>query len=195
MLAPAYQAIKAANPGVMVISGAPTPTGAFNGCGSIGTVSGCDDWFYIQQMRDAGANSYLDCVGVHYNEGIISPSQRSGDPRAFGDFYSRYFFGMLDLYYGTFGKPLCFTELGYLSPEGHGGLPANFAWAQDTTVAEQSQWLAEAAVLASQSNKVRLMIIFNVDFTTYGADPQAGYAMVRPGGACPACDALAAVAP
>jgi hypothetical protein len=102
---------------------------------------------------------------------------------------------MLDLYYGTFGKPLCFTELGYLSPDGYGALPANFAWAQDTTVAEQAQWLAEAAVLASQSNKVRLMIIFNVDFTTYGADPQAGYAMVRPGGSCPACDMLAAVAP
>ena len=195
MLAPAYQAIKAVNPSVMVISGAPTPTGAFNGCGTIGTISGCDDWFYIQQMRDAGANNYLDCVGVHYNEGIIPPSQRTGDPRAFGDFYSRYFFGMLDLYYGTFGKPLCFTELGYLTPEGYGALPANFAWAQSTTVAQQAQWLAEAAVLASQSNKVRLLIIFNVDFTTYGADPQAGYAMIRPGGGCPACDALAAVAP
>jgi Fe-S cluster biogenesis protein NfuA len=37
------------------------------------------------------------------------------------------------------------------------------------------------------------MIVFNVDFTLYGADPQAGYAIVRPGGSCPACSALGSV--
>jgi Fe-S cluster biogenesis protein NfuA len=29
-----------------------------------------------------------------------------------------------------------------------------------------------------------------VDFKDFGADPQAGYAIIRPGGACPACDSL-----
>jgi hypothetical protein len=189
MLAPAYQAIKAANPNVMVISGAPAPTGYWGACAP----EGCDDWLYIAQMRDAGAASYLDCVGIHYNEGIIPPSQTSGDPRS--EHYTRYFFGMLNLYYSTLGKPLCFTELGYLTPEGYGTLPAGFSWAQNTTVAQQAAWLAEAAVLASQSGKVRLMIIFNVDFTVWGDDPQAGYAIIRPGGGCPACDALHAVLP
>jgi hypothetical protein len=184
MLAPAYQAIKAANPNVMVISAAPAPTGYWGACAP----EGCDDWLYIAQMQDAGAASYLDCVGIHYNEGIIPPSQTSGDPRS--EHYTRYFFGMLNLYYSTLGKPLCFTELGYLSPEGYGTLPGGFSWAQNTTVAQQAAWLAEAAVLASQSGKVRLMIIFNVDFTVWGDDPQAGYAIVRPGGSCPACDAL-----
>jgi hypothetical protein len=99
---------------------------------------------------------------------------------------------MTNLYYGTIGKPLCYTEIGYLTPEGYGGLPANFAWAAGTSVAEQAAWLAEAAAIASQSGKVRLFIIFNVDFTVYGDDPQAGYAMIRPNGQCPACDALAA---
>ncbi len=36
------------------------------------------------------------------------------------------------------------------------------------------------------------MIVWNVDFTGYGSDPQAGYAMIRPDGSCPACEALAA---
>ena len=45
--------------------------------------------------------------------------------------------------------------------------------------------------LARSSGKVRLVIIWNVDFTNYGADPMAGYAIIRPGGVCPACDALA----
>lgn len=189
MLAPAYQAIKAVNSNVMVISGAPTPTGYFGGCAP----DGCDDWLYIQQMRDAGAVSYLDCVGIHYNEGIIPPSQTSGDPRS--EHYTRYFFGMLNLYYGTFGVPVCFTELGYLTPEGYGPLPGPYSWAQNTTVTQQAAWLAEAAVLSSQSGKVRMMMIFNVDIFDYGSDPQGGYAIIRPGGGCPACQALHDVQP
>ncbi|MBN1430779.1 MAG: hypothetical protein JXB07_20585 [Anaerolineae bacterium] len=190
MLKPAYEAIKAANPNVLVISGAPAPTGFFGGCGA----NGCDDWMYLIQMRDAGAGNYMDCMGIHYNEGIIPPSQNSGDPRS--EHYTRYYAGMVDTYYGTLGKTLCFTELGYLSPDGYGALPSLFAWAKNVTVAQQAQWLAEAAILSSQSGKVRLMIVFNVDFTVWEPnDPQAGYAMVRPGGSCPACDALHSILP
>jgi hypothetical protein len=47
--------------------------------------------------------------------------------------------------------------------------------------------------LSRSSGRVKLVIIWNVDFTGYGADPMAGYALVRPGGSCPACDALARV--
>ncbi|MBZ0278876.1 MAG: hypothetical protein K8I60_22210, partial [Anaerolineae bacterium] len=99
----------------------------------------------------------------------------------------------LDTYWNIIGgqKPICFTELGFLSPEGFSPLPDFFAWAQNVTVSQQAAWLAEAAALASQSGKVRLMIVWNVDFTVYGADPQAGYAMIRPDGGCPACNALA----
>jgi hypothetical protein len=39
------------------------------------------------------------------------------------------------------------------------------------------------------------MMIWNVDFTYWSGDPQAGYAIVRPGGTCPACAALDAVMP
>jgi hypothetical protein len=35
-----------------------------------------------------------------------------------------------------------------------------------------------------------MMIVFNVDFTAFGADPQAGYAMMRADGSCPACETL-----
>jgi hypothetical protein len=34
------------------------------------------------------------------------------------------------------------------------------------------------------------VIVWNVDFSGYGDDPSAGYAIVRPGGSCPACDTL-----
>ncbi len=189
MLSAAYQAIKRANPNVMVISGAPAPTGFFGGtCQN----NGCDDNVYIRQMASAGAGQFMDCVGVHYNEGILPPDQRSGDPRGNSGHYTRYFFGMLDLYASVFpGKPLCWTELGYLSPEGFGPLPPAFSWAANTSVQEQAEWLARAAILSRNSGRVRLMIVWNVDATEYGADPQAGYAIVR-GNQCVACITLGA---
>lgn len=189
MLAPAYQAIKGANSRVMVISGAPAPTGAFGGGCS---ASGCDDAAYVAGMAAAGAASYMDCIGIHYNEGIISPTQTSGDPRGNSSHYTRYFWGMVNAYYNAFGgsRQLCFTELGYLSPEGYGGLPGGFSWAGNVTVAQQAQWLAEATSLAANSGKVRMLIVWNVDSTTWGNDPQAGYAIIRKDGSCPACGSL-----
>ena len=60
--------------------------------------------------------------------------------------------------------------------------------------AQHAQWLAEAATAAAQSGKVRLMIVWNVDFPFYTAtDPMGGYAIFRPDGSCPGCDSLGAV--
>lgn len=188
MLQKAYAAIKAANPSVMVISAAPSPTGAE---GAFGSAAVWNDDRYVRGMAAAGAANYLDCVGIHYNEGIVSPDATSGDPR--DNYYTRYFWGMVNTYWNAFGgaRPLCFTELGYVSPEGLGPLPPGFEWGANTTVAQQAQWLARAAQLARQSGRVRLLIVWNMDFTSYDADPAAGYAIVRPGGSCPACQALA----
>lgn len=186
MLSQAYRKIKAANGATMVISAAPAPTGAENAFP--GQVMNDDRW--LREMVAGGGLDHLDCVGAHYNEGIIPPSRASGDPRQ-GDYYTRYFHGMLNTYFGITGRPICFTELGYLTSEGLPPLPAFFSWAKDVTVQQQAAWLAQAAALASQSGKVPLFIVWNIDFSHYGADPQAGYAIIRPDGSCPACGALA----
>lgn len=192
MLAAAFNAIKSKNANTIVISAAPAPTGFFGAAGC--TANGCNDDTFMTQMAQAGAAQYMDCVGLHYNEGIIPPSQNTGDQR--GSYPTYYFSSMLSRGYSPFGgKQVCWTELGYLSPEGYStALPNNFIWAQNTSVAEHAAWLAEAATLSATSGKVRLMIVFNVDFPYYTADdPQGGYAILRPGGGCPACDALGAV--
>lgn len=190
LLRRSYNAIKAANPNTIVISGAPAPTGFFGGCFG----HGCDDNFYVQGMAAAGAANYMDCIGIHYNEGILPPTATSGDPRGNSAHYTRYFRSMINVYHNAFGgaRPLCFTELGYLSPEGYGPLPPAFLWASNVTAQQQAQWVAQAIALAQQGGRVRIAIIWNIDFTLYGDDPQAGYAIIRPGGACPACDLLAA---
>ncbi|MAT96993.1 MAG: hypothetical protein CL608_07615 [Anaerolineaceae bacterium] len=185
MLAPAYNAIKAANPNVMVISGAPAPTGFDNG------TNAWADNRYMSGMLAAGAASYADCIGAHYNAGASSPSTVSGHPTGSAH-YSWYLLPTLNVY-AQLGKPVCFTELGYLSGDDYGGVPERFGWAAGTTVAQHAAWLAEAVSVAANTGRVRMIIVFNVDFTHYGDDPQAGYAMIRANGGCPACETLARV--
>ena len=124
MLAPAYNAIKAANPNVMVISGAPAPTGFDNG------TNAWADNRYMASVLAAGGANYADCIGAHYNAGASSPSTVSGHPTGSAH-YSWYLLPTLNVY-AQLGKPVCFTELGYLSGEDYGGVPERFGWAAGT---------------------------------------------------------------
>jgi hypothetical protein len=134
----------------------------------------------------------MDCVGLHFNSGATAPTATSGHPADGGDgHYTWYYQGTADLYSYLNLRPLCFTELGYVSPEGYGDIAGKFAWAANTTAAQQAEWLSETVALAKESGNVRLIVVFNVDFDYYGPDdPQAGYAIVRPDGSCPACEML-----
>ena len=186
MLAPAFNAIKGVNPNILVISGAPAPTGFDNG-----TNAWADDR-YMRAFAAAGGSRFADCIGVHYNAGATSPSSSSG--HSGGSHYSWYYGPMVNTYSNAVGgaRPLCFTEIGYLSGDGYGGLPPNFAWAGNTSVDEHAQWLAEALRLAVNDSRVKMFVIYNVDFTLYqpNGDPQAGYAIIRPNGECPACERI-----
>ena len=88
---------------------------------------------------------------------------------------------------------VCWTELGYLSAEGMGApIPVAFAWAGTVTVAQQAEWIADAARLSRESGRVSLMIVWNVNFTRWDTDPMGGYALLRPDGTCPGCATLGA---
>ena len=192
MLAPTYSAIKRVNPSLMVISGGLSPTGMHN------FHNVWADNYYIGEMAAAGATAYADCIGVHYNTGATSPNALSGHPG--GSHYSWYFLPMISLYGDTFGQgwPLCFTQFGYLSPQSFPGVSGGFNWSESTKVDQQAAWLAEAVTLAQADNRpVQMMIIYNVDYTNYDVfgDPNAGYAIFRPNGSCPACDSLSLVIP
>ena len=191
LLASVSVKIRAANPATMIISGAPAPTGFFGAAGC--AAGGCNDDAFMKQMADAGAAQYIDCVGIHYNEGIVSPATRVGDPR--GEYPTYYFDSMTNRAKQYFpGKSICFTELGYLSGESMGApIPGAFAWAGNVTVAQHAAWLAEAATKASARGDVRIMIVWNINFARWDSDPMGGYAIIRPGGACPACDTLGTV--
>lgn len=189
MLRLAYQSIKSANGSTIVISAAPSPTGAE--AAFPGRVVNDNNW--LRQVVDAGGLNYMDCLGMHYNEGIVPPNATGGDPRG-DNYYTRFLTTFLNEHWSIIGgqRPICVTELGYLTPEGYPALSSYWAWGQNTTVAQQAAWLAQAASILSNSGKARMMVVWNVDFTQYASDPQGGYAIIRPDGSCPACDALAA---
>lgn len=189
LLKQSYAAIKAANPGTLVVGGAMAPTGYFGGnCGP----GGCDDKPFLERLRNLGAGNFMDCIGAHYNGSPNPPGLRSGGPT--GDHYSWYFFGTLDTTYGAIGKPVCFTELGYVTKDGVlPSLPGGFSWGNNITLGNQAQWTAEAITLARQSGKVRMVIIWNANFHRVdGSDPQVGYSIFRPDGSCPACGPIRA---
>ncbi len=193
LLCASYQAIKAANPGTAVISAAPAPTGYFGGCHP----HGCDDKPWLEGMYVAGAANCMDYIGAHHNAGATPPSARSGHPADRGDrHHSWYFLPQTELYYNIFRgtRQLFYTELGFASQEGVEPFPDNFWWGRETDNSEQAAWLAESVRLSIQTGMVRCIIVWNVDFLQpIPGDPQNGYAIIRPGGSCPACDALHAV--
>ena len=191
MLAAAYNAIKGANANTIVISGAPAPTGYAGNAGCIPAL--CNDDVFMEQMAQAGAAQYMDCLGLHYNEGIVSPRQSSGDTRNY--YPTQYFGSMLNRGARYFPNTrICWTELGYLSGEGMGApIPQNFSWANNVTIAQQTEWIADAARLSKESGRVALMIVWNVNFTRWDSDPMGGYALLRPDGTCPGCTSLGAV--
>ncbi|MFO7322361.1 MAG: hypothetical protein DIU68_011560 [Chloroflexota bacterium] len=191
LLRQAYEAIKSVDPSIKVITGAPAPTGAE---GAFGLSRVWNDDRYYLGMANAGAANYADCIGIHYNEGIIHPRQQGGDPR--GGYPTYYLPLMLQRAAFPFrdqNVSFCFSELGYLSPEGYGTLPSGFAWAANTSVAEQAEWLRDAIQIIAEREDIQvdLVIIWNLDFSNFEDDPQAGYAIFRPDGSCPACEAIA----
>jgi len=195
LLCTAYRAIKAANPSTAVISAAPSPTGSFGG-GCQPNGGNCDDLPFLQGMANAGAAQCMDYIGAHHNSGATSPSARTGHPADNGGHHhSWYFLPQTQLYYNTFGgaRKLFYTEMGYASQEGVPAFSDWFAWARGTNNAQQAAWLKEAVQLSINTGMVRCIIVWNIDYVRYGYDPQDGYAIIRPGGSCPACEALHSV--
>lgn len=189
LLCASYAAIKAANANTAVISAAPAPTGWFGGC----SPNGCDDQPWMEGLYNAGAANCMDYIGAHHNAGATSPSARSGHPAdPASTHHSWFFLPQTELYYNIFRgtRKLFYTEMGYASQEGVPTFSDMFAWARGTNNAQQAAWLAEAVSLGSNTGMVRCIIVWNIDFVRVGYDPQDGYAIIRPGGSCPACETL-----
>ena len=179
MLKLAYQVIKAKDPNIVVISGALSPTGYFQGgCSE----QGCDDGPYLKRMVDAGMLNYADCVGVHANGYNVPPDKTNtegyNDPTATfrGPFTnpipSWYFRSTLELYRDTVKnqKPLCVTEFGWGSSEGFGYTPPSYEFVNDNTLQEQGNYIVQAFDLMKQWEYVKMAFLFNLDYAQKSPD-------------------------
>jgi hypothetical protein len=180
LLRTTYQAIKSVDPGVIVVSGALSPTGLSDG------VHAWDDFVYMDQMIAAGLLNYTDCVGAHHNGINLSPDYAydSGynDTTAIfrGPFdnphHSWSFRSTLQTYASKIAlangdQKLCITEFGWPSAEGLDGVPEGFDFARDNTLEEQRDFTIKALDFMKDSDFVWLAFLWNLN---YG--PQAGWA-------------------
>lgn len=174
LLAETYQAIKAVDEGVIVISGGMTP--AENVLGADNREIAVDDVDYLEQMYAYGFGDYLDVLGVHapgYNCPALADWQTfEDDTAAFrGPFEARHhawcFLGPLEAYRevmmvnGNEDKSIWVTEFGWaVSNEAQQG----YEYAADNTPEEQAQWIIEALQWAEDQNWVGAMFLWNLDY-------------------------------
>lgn len=203
LLRMAYQAIKSHDPNIVVISGALSPTGAiFTDPENADRYTVVDDFLFFQQMIDAGLLSYVDCVGAHHN-GINMPpnvawDEGYNDPNATyrGPFdspnhswsFKSTLWGYHDMIVAAgFSTPLCITEFGWATAEGFEGTPPQFEFADDNTLAEQSEWDMLAFKLMREWGFVHLAFLWNLDYSYKGGlgptDPNAPYSILDMEGA------------
>lgn len=183
LLRQTYTAVKNVDPGIIIVTGALSPTGGLNVDGIDRAV---DDFIFLEQLVNAGMLNYADCVGAHHNGYNISPSVTwdnvPNDPNALfrGPFdnphHSWSFRSTLQTYANIVRQVdadmrLCVTEFGWASMEGLGeGYPQNFEFALDNTLAEQAEWTVEALNNMEEWDIVWLAFIWNLN---YG--PQIGW--------------------
>lgn len=183
MLRQTTQAVKAIDPGIIIISGALSPTGGWTE--PDGTVTAIDDFSYMDDLIAAGMLNYTDCVGAHHNGYNIGPSVTwdnvPDDPTATfrGPFdnphHSWSFRSTLETYKSKIElaggeQKLCVTEFGWASTEDLDGFPPGFDFANDNTLEEQKTWLVEAMDNMREWDNVWLAFVWNMN---YG--PQAGW--------------------
>lgn len=194
MLSAAYQVIKLVDPSIIVISGAPTPTGLNNSTIAI------DDVVYLQQMYAAGLKGKCDAIGAHPSGYNNPPDARLGytDPAepTFKNHRSFFFRETLEAYRnimvsnGDADRKVWATELGWASATNP--VPG-YEYARDNTLDEQAQYSVRAYQMAKAWGWVGAMFLWNLDFGVTNPDTVLAYwSLLRPN-PVPAYSALAAM--
>jgi hypothetical protein len=203
----AYQAIKAYDPNIIVISGALSPT-------ALGDwVRWADDFEYMDRALAAGMLSFADCVGAHHNGYNIGPDVRAEEAPNTAEAATASFRGPFDdpRHLWSFrttietyaakvkaidpNKKLCVTEFGWASSEGYAESPTGFGFALDNTLQEQADFIVQAFQQMHDSGDVWLAFLFNFDYGNKGGGPTddpVPYSIIdTQGGPRPAFEAIA----
>ncbi|MCY4146745.1 MAG: hypothetical protein OXF90_09815, partial [Chloroflexi bacterium] len=174
LLRATYQTIKPIDPGIIIISGALTPTGVNDGIGAF------DNSSYMRQLIEGGLLESVDCVGAHHNGYNVSPDHRYNEIPADANANFRgpfdretehpsfSFRSTLEGYANRIRASgaetkICVTAFGWASAEDLGGAPQGFEFALDNTLAEQADWTAKALNAMRDWGWVWLAFVWNFD--------------------------------
>jgi hypothetical protein len=188
----AYNAIKAVDDDIIVISAGLAPVGDVPGAVS--------DRRFLQQMYDAGLAQYPDIrIGVHPYGWANAPDERCClEDRAWGNapvfFYQDTLFDYIDIMQRNgHDSALWITEFGWGTYDAIGAngedirpVPVEAPWFESVTPTEQAEYTMRAFELAQQaplSDWVEVSILWNLNFATLpGAVEnrleQAGYSVL-----------------
>ncbi len=187
LLQTARDAIRAADPNIVVISAALSPTGA--------NVAGraTDDFAYFDLLVKAGMLQYADCVGAHHNGINVPPdadyNKIPNRPKAryLGPWnnpnHSWAFKTTLEGYAKRIAAAgsnlkLCVTEFGWPSAQGlKGKVRPGFEFASDNALSDQADFTDKAISLMQQWGTVRLAFLWNLNYAA-----QAGFSLEGPTG-------------
>jgi hypothetical protein len=187
LLKAAYTTAKAHDPNIIIISGAPAPTGincheTFPDCPASGRTSIMDDVSYLRAFVDAGGLDYADCVGTHSNGTNLPPTADGNNPPSregytfTGPWDNPHYSWALRSQVETYAQILdgrklqCVTEFGYASPV-NGQFPPGYEFAADVTEAQQGEYVVAAYNWMRDSGLVKQAFLFNLDYGPKGGDP------------------------
>lgn len=193
ILCASYAQIKANDPGMVVISGALTPTGA-------PPPAGTDDQGYLQGMYSNGLKNCADAIGAHPS-GFANPPDAlyvGGDfdpTRGFDDHRSFFFRNTMEDYRrimvvnGDGGKRIWPTEFGWGIYRFTGD--ARFVYMQANTLERQAAWTVQAYQMGKSWGWVGVMFLWNLDYAVTSDNENINFSIVTRAGDTPAYAALA----
>ncbi len=183
------EAIRAADPDALVISGAPAVTGINDG------VTAVDDRVYLRGMLAAGVARWVDGIGVH-PYGFANPPEASWRDAqqvssSHNDHPSFFFRDTLEDYRallvaaGAGDLPLWVTEFGWPSVEGLGLVDVTgWEYAREVTEEEQAAYIVRAFRWGDARPWVGPMFLWNLNIAPlWGPSrPESAYSLLRPDG-------------
>jgi hypothetical protein len=180
---PAYQAIRAYSPDIVIVTAGLAPTDG-------GTGAGVNDRAFLNQMYGAGLGNYPDiAIGVHPFGWGNAPDLRCCDPfveQGWDDAVQFFFINTLEDYHSitntnSHAVDLWLTEFGWATWEDIGGQPPE-EWISYNTLEEQQIYAVRAFQIGQAQDYVGTMFLWNLNFATESAiaaqDEMAGYSLV-----------------
>lgn len=178
----ASEAVHAADPMSIVISGGLAPTGSNDNFNVV------DDLAFYQRMYSAGASSYFDGLGVrvdgHNNPPGDTPESSSVTTSTFKghtSFYFRHYESVRQIMEanGDQGKFIWITSAGWASSE---QVIEGMEYANDVSEQQQADYLLEALAQAQSQPYLAALIINNLNLATVptGSAELAPYSILRP---------------